>query len=312
MPATQPLLLLTGFFLFALGTIVGSFVNVCVYRLPWQKSVIWPGSHCPRCCTPIPARDNVPILGWLFLGGRCRSCRERISARYPFVELMVGGLFVALLFVEVFHGPRVWRGEIPSWLFGVWFYHAILVALLVIGSLIDFDLTVIPDEVTVTGTLLGLALGTLWPWARPVPSAAATQAAGFWVGVTGMLAGGGLTLFVRLAGSLAFRKEAMGQGDVTLMAMIGAFLGWQAAVLTFFLAPFFGIAHAIVKSVRTLLKKLAGRNLTAADHEIFFGPYLSMAAVALILSWPWLWEGWGADFFATLRVVTLWLLRLEQ
>ena len=98
---------------------------------------------------------------------------------------------------------------------------------------------------------------------------------------------------------------------MTLMAMIGAFLGWQGAALTFFLAPFFGIAHAIWKMARYLLKWLSGGKSSSADREIPFGPYLSMAAVALVLSWPWLWAGWGANFFGQLRMVLLWMLGLE-
>jgi leader peptidase (prepilin peptidase)/N-methyltransferase len=312
LPATLPLIVLAGAWLFALGTVVGSFLNVCIYRIPWQKSVIWPGSHCPRCWSAIEPRDNVPILGWLLLGGRCRSCRSPIAVRYPLIEALVGGLFVALFVVEVVLGPRLWRGEIPSGLFGPWFYHALLIALLVASTFIDYDLTVIPDEITVTGMVLGLGLGTLFPAIRPAPGGAMDWSGGFWVGLTGLLVGGGLTQFVRLGGSLALRREAMGFGDVTLMAMIGSFLGWQAAVLTFFVAPFFGIAHALWKVVRFVAKWISGGKLSSTDREIPFGPYLSMAAVALVLSWPWLWSGWGKDFFASLGVVSLWMLGLEK
>lgn len=312
MPATLPLMLLVGAWLFAVGTVVGSFLNVCIYRIPWQKSVIWPGSHCPKCWTAIPARDNIPILGWIALGGKCRGCQGSISVRYPLVEALVGTVFAGLFVAEVVNGPRVWRGEIPSYLFAAWFYHAILIALLIAGTFIDYDLTIIPDEITVPGMIVGLVLGAAYPWLRPEPSTAATALAGFWVGATGLLVGGGLTQGVRLAGSLALRREAMGFGDVTLMAMIGAFLGWQAAVLTFFLAPFFGIAHALWKVVKYLIKWIGGGQLSSADREIPFGPYLSMAAITLVLSWRWLWAGWAKDFFASLGMVSLWMLGLEK
>jgi leader peptidase (prepilin peptidase) / N-methyltransferase len=312
LPATTSLIVLFGLWLFAVGTVVGSFLNVCIYRIPWQKSVIWPGSHCPKCWNAIPARDNIPIVGWLALGGRCRSCRGSISVRYPLVEALVGLLFVALFAIDVIHGPRAWRGEIPSWLFAPWFYHAILIALLVAGTFMDYDLTVIPDEVTVTGMLLGLSLGTLFPWIRAEPATASTHMAGFWAGMTGLLVGAGLTGSVRFLGSVALRREAMGLGDVTLMAMIGSFLGWQAAVLTFFLAPFFGLVHALWKMFKYIIKRLTGGQLSSTDREIPFGPYLSMAAVALVLSWPRLWAGWGASFFGALRAVCLWLIGLEK
>jgi leader peptidase (prepilin peptidase)/N-methyltransferase len=308
--ATWPILLTLGVGLFAIGTVVGSFLNVCIYRLPWQKSVIWPGSHCPTCLHPIAARDNVPIVGWLLLRGSCRDCGTRIAWRYPMVEVLVGLLFLGLFLVDVALAPRTIWGEIPSSTLLIWLYHAILVAFLVAATFIDYDLTIIPDAITITGMVLGVGLGALFPWIRPEPSHATTLASGLRVGIVGLAVGGGLTQFVRLAGSLAVRREAMGFGDVTLMAMIGSFLGWQAAVLTFFIAPFFGLSHALWKLILYLGKRLAGRQLSSSDREIPFGPYLSMAAVLLIFSWPWLWRGWARGLFDTLGVL-FWFL-LEQ
>jgi leader peptidase (prepilin peptidase)/N-methyltransferase len=312
MHTTPMLLVILGIWLFAIGTVVGSFVNVCVHRIPWQKSVIWPGSRCPKCYSAIAPWDNVPIFGWIGLRGRCRSCALPISVRYPLVEALVGILFAALFFVDIVFGPRTYWGEVPPWLLLVWAYHAILVALLVAGTFIDYDLTLIPDEITVTGMVLGVGLGTLIPWIRPEPGTAGTPMEGFWVGITGLLVGGGLTQLVRLSGSLALRREAMGFGDVTLMAMIGAFMGWQAAVLTFFLAPFFGLSHALWKLAKFLAKRLRGGKSSSTDREIPFGPYLSMAAITLLLAWPWLWPGWARSFFSTLRMVSLWMLGLER
>ncbi len=312
MPLTLSVVLLVGFWLFALGTVVGSFINVCVYRLPFQKSVIWPGSRCPKCWNGIAARDNIPVMGWIALGGKCRGCSNPISVRYPLVEALVGILFVTAYVVDVVFGPRSWSGEVLLSNFSVWAYHATLIALLVTATFIDYDLMIIPDEVTVLGMIVGIVLGTLFPWIRLEPSHALTQAGGFWVGVTGLIVGGGVPFFVRQTASLLLRREAMGFGDVTLMAMIGAFLGWQAAVLTFFLAPFLGIAHAWWKLVKYIGKVVSGKKSSSADRELPFGPYLSMAAVALVFSWPWLWPYWAKNLFETLRVVSWWMLGLEQ
>jgi leader peptidase (prepilin peptidase)/N-methyltransferase len=302
------MLVIVGVWLFVLGTVVGSFVNVCVYRIPWQKSVIWPGSHCFTCWNAVAPRDNFPILSWLALRGKCRNCRAPISARYPFVEFLVGILFVGLFVVDVALAPRPWQGEVPAWRFAPCFYHMVLISLLVAGTFIDIDLTVIPDEVTLTGMIFAIVVGTWLPWIRPVPTGALTHTEGFWAGIVGLLVGGGLTWFVRVSGSLALRREAMGFGDVTLMAMIGAFVGWQAAVLTFFFAPFFGIAHAVWKLGQYIAKALSGRQLSSADREIPFGPYLSMAAVVLVLTWPWLWPSWARGLFESLKDVSRWML----
>ena len=143
----------------------------------------------------------------------------------------------------------------------------------------------------------GPGSGGVSPEIRPEPSHAVTHWDGLWVGLIGLLVGGGLTQTVRVIGSLALRREAMGFGDVTLMAMIGAYLGWQAAVLTFFIAPFFGLTHALAKLFVFVGKKLGGRESSSADREIPFGPYLSMAALGLLLSWPWFWPSWAKPRF---------------
>jgi leader peptidase (prepilin peptidase) / N-methyltransferase len=283
--------------LFAVGTIVGSFLNVCIYRIPWQKSVIWPASHCPRCVHPIAPQDNIPVVSWIALRGECRTCGVGISVRYPLVEALVGLLFAGVYVADVVYGAKIPWGPLPAWIPLRVFYHLVLVALLVTATFIDYDLTIIPDQVTVTGMIIGVGLGALVPDIRPAPALAASHWAGLMVGLTGLIVGGGLTQIVRLVGSLALRREAMGFGDVTLTAMIGAFLGWQAAVLTFFIAPFFGLGHAIGKLVLYIAKRLRGRPSSSADREIAFGPYLSMAALALLLSWVWFWPNWAQPRF---------------
>jgi leader peptidase (prepilin peptidase)/N-methyltransferase len=303
-----PTLIVLGCLVFVIGTVVGSFLNVCIYRIPWEKSVVWPGSTCPHCWTPIAAQDNIPILSWLALRGECRVCGARISARYPLIELLVGLLFLAVYCVNVLAGGRGPYGhEIVSPLatFG---YHAILVALLVAATFIDYDLFIIPDQITVTGVVFGLGLGTPFPWIRPQPATASTWLGGLWVGVLGMLVGAGVTQATRVLGSRVFGREAMGFGDVTLMGMIGAFLGWQAAVLTFFAGAFFGLAHALWKLTIYVRKWIAGTKLSSADRELPFGPYLSMGAVALALSWSWLWPQWGRQQFGAIGWLFWWLL----
>jgi leader peptidase (prepilin peptidase) / N-methyltransferase len=303
-----PILIFLGCGVFLLGTVVGSFLNVCIYRIPWEKSVIWPGSRCLRCWTPIAARDNIPILSWLALRGECRNCGSRISARYPLVELLVGLLFLGLYYVDVLSAPRdAWR-QIPVHALSTLAYHAIFAALLVAATFIDYDLFIIPDQITVTGMLLGLGLGTLDPRIRLEPAAATSHGQGFWVGFLGLAIGAGLTQSVRVLGSRMLGREAMGFGDVTLMAMIGAFLGWQAAIMTFFLGAFVGLAHAFWKLVIYVKKWLGGRKLSSADRELPFGPYLSMGAMILVFTWTWLWTGWAREFFDTLRWFFWWML----
>lgn len=297
-----------GLWLFALGAVVGSFLNVCIYRIPWQKSVIWPGSHCPQCLRPIVARDNIPILSWLALRGECRACGAPIPPRYALVELLVGLLFVAVFIADVVIGSSALYGAGPYLRMS---YHLILVCLLVTATFIDYDLQLIPDEITLPGMFVGILMGAILPEIRPDPSAAETWLGGLKIGILGLVVGGGLTWLFRATFSLLLRREAMGFGDVTLMAMIGAFLGWQGAVLTFFLAPFFGLAHAGWKVVKYVRKLLRRTRTSSVDRELPFGPYLSMAAVMLTLTWPWLWDIWGHGFFDTLAVVFWFLIGAE-
>jgi len=304
-------LVFLGFGVFVLGSVVGSFLNVCIYRIPWQKSVVWPGSRCPRCFGAIAPSDNIPIVGWLALRGECRTCGLPISMRYPLIEALVGLLFLGVYVVDVLCAARGDFGQIPTNALATFAYHALLTALLVAATFIDYDLYIIPDQVTVTGMVLGLLIGTIVPEIRPHPAAATTHAGGFGVGIAGLMVGAGLTAVVRTSASMALRREAMGFGDVTLMAMIGSFLGWQAAVLSFFLSPFFGLAHALFKLTTYLQKRLSGGQLSSADREIPFGPYLSMAAISLLLAWNWLWPNWARGLFELYRIGFWWLMGVK-
>lgn len=313
MLSTWPILLALGLGFFLIGTVVGSFLNVCIYRIPWQKSVIWPASHCPNCWTAIAPQDNIPILSWLALRGECRRCGRGISARYPMIEALMGLLFLGAFILDVvvpFRGPA-WH--VPSNELIAATYHAIFLSLLVAATFIDYDIWEIPDSITVTGMIVALVMGTLWPGIRPAPSTATTHLQGFLVGLTGLAVGAGLTQGIRVVAGYAvglYRKdaEAMGLGDVTLMGMIGAFMGWQAAVLTYFIGPFFGLGHAAWKWWRILMKKWAGGQSSIADHEMPYGPYLSMAAAVLLFTWPQLWSRWAAWYFHTLYEIFWWSL----
>lgn len=296
-----PIHLIYGVGLFAIGAVTGSFLNVCIYRIPWEKSVIWPGSHCPRCWGAIEARDNVPILGWLLLGGACRRCRAPISIRYPAIELLVGLLFLAAYLVDGVL-PRQFVRDDAALLIKV-AYHAILIALLVVITFIDADLTIVPASVTNLGTALGLALGAAFPEVRPAPNAAATAWGGLGAGLAGLLVGGGMIWVIRVVGGFVFRREAMGSGDIHILGMIGAFLGWQATVLIIPLAAFIGLGQAISKFARYLVKRLARRKLSPGDRELPFGPYLSLAALVLLFSWPWAWDRSFKFYFEAFSVL---------
>ncbi len=286
---------LGGAWIFLLGATVGSFANVCIYRIALEKSVVWPGSRCPRCLEEIAFRDNVPILGWILLRGRCRTCSLPISVRYPLIEFLAG-----LLFLGVFLADLVPGGSLEARDFLRLGYHLLLVSLLLIATFIDFDYYILPDSITVTGMLLGLIVGTLFPDARPEPNQVETAGGGFLIGLIGLIVGGSMIWAVRILGELAFKREAMGFGDVTLMAMIGAFLGWQILPPTLFLASLLGLFQGVYKLVGWIGKMIRRGKSRSTDREVPFGPYLSMAAVLLMLAWPWLWKGRLETFYANL------------
>lgn len=306
------MLIVMGVLTAAVGATVGSFINVCVYRIPWEKSVIWPASHCPKCLTAIRPVDNIPIVSWFLLRGKCRTCGLAISPRYPLIELFTSALFTTVYFITVVRPNLDRYGAAPIEDLARAGYQCILIAFLMAASLIDIDLMIIPDRVTVTGMVAGLAIGVIAPGIRPEPATSADWLGGFWVGLAGLLVGGGSMLLVRVLGALIFRKEALGMGDVTLMAMIGAFLGWRPIILTVFLASFLGIFHTVPKIIALAAKRLTGGKSFRNDHELTFGPYLSAAAVLLMLTWEWVWNGWAKTFFESIRVVFWYLAGMDS
>jgi leader peptidase (prepilin peptidase) / N-methyltransferase len=289
---------------FIVGTIVGSFLNVCIYRIPLEKSVIWPDSRCPKCLGRIGALQNVPILSWLVLGASCKTCKLPISARYPFVEALVGVLFAAVYLVDAQYAFE--SRHLPSaTVYLAVLYHSVFVALLVAISFIDFDWTIVPPSLTNFGIFWGLLLGTIDPRIRPLPAAGTTYLDGLAIGVIGAVVGAGIVLTVRILGAIVFRREAMGAGDIHILAVVGAVMGWRAAVLSFFLSAFFGLIPALVKFIPYLIKRVTGREWNPSDREIPLGPFLSMAAVTLLLAWPWAWRYVLDPYFGKLA----WLVR---
>jgi leader peptidase (prepilin peptidase)/N-methyltransferase len=198
-----------------LGLVVGSFANVCVYRLPRRQSIVSPPSRCPACGALIRARDNVPVLSWLLLRGRCRSCRAPISPRYPAVEAANGLLWLAL---AVLRGPRAQT-----------FVAMALVTALLVLSLIDLDHQLLPDAITLPGIAAGLAASFL-PGSAVRPLGALLAAAGGWLAFAAVA-----KAYQRLRG-----VEGLGQGDWKMAAMLGAFLGWPPMLLTVLLASVAG------------------------------------------------------------------------
>lgn len=411
-----------------LGAVLGSFFNVCIYRVPLEKSIIWPGSTCPKCLRPVRFSDNVPILSWILLGGRCRDCGEKFSARYMLIEALAAAVFGLLVWVLRPLGFTGWCH---------YAYFAILCSGLIVATFIDFDHYIIPDSVTVPLMIVGLGAGAVWPdfhllsitsvlpnfnrapvgdialytvgiaagwlllaawlcwlWLRrrhvapgtaewvmivvwftylvvhslavvscvsgqPLPAwiLRVSKFRGFWTGVVGFLVGAATIWFVRVMASgvlnckrrtiarraiqwrathpvakrrerkrtknrnaefppgyfydwkLIFTgtrritewknlgpwiaKEGMGFGDVTLMAAIGAFLGWQATVLVFFLAPFMGLAVNVFHW------------LFRGTRQIPYGPYLGAAAMLVIASWKWLWPWTQVRVNALLLILQL-------
>ncbi len=236
---------------FALGLVFGSFLNVCIARLPKNESIVFPPSRCPKCLASIKFYDNIPVLSYLFLRGRCRSCGEPISFKYPFVELLTG--LVTAFFVYK------WRVS-PAWLA----VSLLSAYVLIIVSVIDFETMMISDAFSLALFVLGLGGSLVNPffggsWAERLGTSAA-----------GAAAGAGFIWGLALLGKALYKKEAVGEGDIFLMGGIGALCGWQGVVTAVIMASFFGSAYG----VSLLLLKRAERM-----SHMPFGPFLALGAV---------------------------------
>ena len=238
------------FFLFLFGACVGSFLNVCIARMPEEgMSIIKPGSRCPHCAEPVRWYDNLPILSYIILKGKCRSCRKPISPQYLIVEALTGYLFVEYFILFGFSVE--------------YFFYLTFTCLLLVSTWVDFKWQIIPDETNFFGMIVAVIASFIWPSLHGTDH----HLGGLGYAFLGLLVGGGLIYLIGLYGEFRFKKEAMGGGDVKLMAMIGAFLGWKLAVLTFFLAPFLG---AVIGLYAKFIKK---------EEIIPYGPFLSFGAL---------------------------------
>jgi leader peptidase (prepilin peptidase)/N-methyltransferase len=232
---------------FAFGAIVGSFLNVCIVRLPEERSIVRPPSHCPGCRRDIAWYDNVPVLSYLVLRGHCRSCGIRISPLYPVVELLTGALAVAL-----------WMRLGLTLAFAGYFVFA---AALVTITFIDLDHRIIPDVISLPGIVVGLVVSLVSPLVTPLDA------------ILGALVGGGILLAVALGYQAIRGQEGMGGGDIKLLAMIGAFLGWRSVFLTLMVASMIGSLIGIA----IMLYQRADTKLA-----IPFGPFLAGGALVAL------------------------------
>jgi leader peptidase (prepilin peptidase) / N-methyltransferase len=257
--------------LFALvGLAIGSFLNVCISRLPADRSVVRPRSACPACGVPIQGWDNVPVVSFLLLGGRCRACRERIRWRYPIVEMLTSALFV---FAYYHFG---WSGGLPVAL--------VFVSALIVVTAIDLEHLIIPDTITLPGIVAGIL------------ASVATGRVSWLDSVLGAVIGGGVFFVIiegtdllgRLVSSLDYlRGGGMGGGDMKLGAMLGAFLGWKITLLSFLLAVLAGG----VLSLALLWTAALGRK-----DPIPFGPFLALAG-GICFFWGERIMTWYIDLF---------------
>lgn len=251
------------FFSFLFGAVVGSFLNVVILRLPdREQSIVYPASHCPQCSTPLHWYENIPLISFLALRGKCRTCKAKISWRYPAVELSMALLSMALF--DRFHLG-----------FDFFFYFIFTAALLVI-IFIDIHHQLIPDVISLPGILLGFG-GSFF-----------SSSVSWQQSALGILLGGGTLYALALGYYLLAKRDGMGGGDIKLLAMIGAFLGWQSLLYVIFASSVLGS----IIGVAAMFKQKKG-----GQTRIPFGPFLSIGA----LSW----------LFFQQNIIKLWQLYLS-
>lgn len=238
---------------FIFGALVGSFLNVCIYRMPRDESVVYPPSHCPNCSYKIRWYDNIPLFSYLLLRGKCRGCGTRISLQYPLVELL-NGLLTLALFLHI--DPL--QNSSRTFAFVAFF---LFCSALVVITFIDIEHQIIPDEISLPGIIISFVFSFFLP------------GLGWLNSLLGILLGGGSLLFVAYAYQWLTGKEGMGGGDIKLLAMMGAFLGWKAI-------PFIIFASSLIGSVVGVSLMLIQKK--DSKLAIPFGPYLAFGALLFI------------------------------
>lgn len=236
---------------FIYGLCVGSFLNVCIYRIPASESLVRPRSACPSCGTPIKYYDNIPVLSYIFLLGKCRACKKSISIRYPLVELLAGGLW---LLCYLRYG-----------LTSECFVTIVFVSILVVITFIDIDHRIIPDVISLPGIPLFFLLSVLFTDLGWIPA------------LIGIIAGGGALYIVAEGYYLLTKNEGMGGGDIKLLAMIGAFAGWKGVLFTIF------ISSAVGTIIGLIVIAVTRNNLKFA---VPYGPFLSLGAMIYVFAGP--------------------------
>ena len=232
---------------FLYGAIVGSFLNVCIYRMPIGLSVVSPPSSCPNCKSKIAFYDNVPILSYLILGGKCRVCKTHISARYPMIEALNGALTAALFYK-----------------FGIsveFLAYFVFTSSLVVVTFIDLKYQIIPNAISLPGIAVGFGAAYFMP------------SVGLYSSGIGIIMGGGILLAIALSYLVLTGRNGLGIGDVKLLAMIGAFVGWQGVLVTIFTASFVGALIGVVIIIKY------GKS---AKFKMPFGPFLAFGALVHI------------------------------
>lgn len=238
--------------IFIFGAVIGSFLNVCIYRLPLGKSLAFPRSFCPFCVHTIKWFDNIPLISFLILKGRCRYCKKNISIRYFIVELItaLGGIWLFAHF------------SLSGRFFVYWFF----ISMLIVAAFIDMERQEIPDVISIPGMFIGMILVSVFN----LDDAGSYKISFFNSGLSAVIGAGSMFLLGAI-GELVFRREALGGGDVKLMGMIGAFLGWKLALLTFFLSPILGLGAGLIIKFRF-------------KRDIMpYGPYLALGSVIALL-----------------------------
>jgi len=238
---------LYGIFFTVAGAAVGSFLNVLIGRIPEGQSIIYPSSHCPKCKHDIRFYDNIPLISYLILRGRCRDCQEKISLRYPVVEAITAVMSLLLF-----------------WKFGLslkYLFSFVFTAALIVITFIDLDLQIIPDVITLPGIPLFFLAAVFFMDVKVMEA------------LLGLFIGGGCLFAIAFVYEFITKREGMGGGDIKLLAMMGAFLGWKSLFFILFVSSLLGA----VVGISTMIAK--GKDM---KYAVPFGPFLSVAAVAYL------------------------------